>query len=105
MRDIPISLLILASVLIFIGILVIMILTGFISFEQIFTRFVFFVFALVVISILAVIGAVFIGMFISHRVFSSRQFTTFEEEMLKMKSDVNEMKEMIKDLKENEDLD
>ncbi len=103
MRDIPISLLIVASVLIFIGILVIMILTGYISFEQIFTRFIVFVFSLVIISILAVIGAIFIGMFISHRVFSSRQFTTFEEEMLKMKSDVNEMKEMIEELKEKED--
>ncbi len=103
MRDIPISLLIVASVLIFIGILVIMILTGYISFEQIFTRFIVFVFSLVIISILAVIGAIFIGMFISHRVFSSRKFTTFEEEMLKMKSDVNEMKEMIEELKEKED--
>lgn len=103
MRDVPVSLLILASVLVFVGILVIMILTGFISFEQIFTRFIVFVFSLVIISILAIIGAVFIGMFISHRVFSSRQFTTFEEEMLKMKSDVNEMKEMIEDLKEKED--
>ena len=103
MRDIPISLLIVASVLIFIGILVIMIFTGYISFEQIFTRFIVFVFSLVIISILAVIGAIFIGMFISHRVFSSRQFTTFEEEMLKMKSDVNEMKKMVEELKEKED--
>lgn len=103
MRDIPLSLIILATALIFIGVLVILILTGYISFEQIFTRFIVFVFALVIISILAIIGAVFIGMFISHRVFSSRQFTTFEEEMLKMKSDVNEMKQMIEELKDKED--
>ena len=103
MRDIPLSLFIIASGLIFVGVLVILVLTGFIPIQEIFTRFIVFVFALVIISILAIIGAVFIGMFISHRVFSSRQFTTFEEEMLKMKSDVNEMKEMIKELKEKED--
>jgi len=103
MRDIPLSLLILATGLIFVGVIVILILTGYISFEEIFTRFIVFVFSLVIISILAIIGAVFIGMFISHRVFSSRQFTTFEEEMLKMKSDVNEMREMIEELKDKED--
>ncbi len=103
MRDIPLSLLLLATGLIFVGVIVILILTGYISFEEIFTRFIVFVFSLVIISILAIIGAVFIGMFISHRVFSSRQFTTFEEEMLKMKSDVNEMREMIEELKDKED--
>lgn len=102
MRDIPPTLVILASGLIIAGILVILVLTGYISIEEIYTRFIVFVFSLVIISILAIIGAVFIGMFISHRVFSSRQFTTFEEEMLKMKSDVNEMKEMIQELKEED---
>ncbi|MFP4052086.1 MAG: hypothetical protein ACLFVB_10155 [Thermoplasmata archaeon] len=102
MRDIPPTLVILASGLIIAGVLVILVLTGYISIEEIYTRFIVFVFSLVIISILAIIGAVFIGMFISHRVFSSRQFTTFEEEMLKMKSDVNEMKEMIQELKEED---
>ncbi|MFW6176091.1 MAG: hypothetical protein ACOC40_00170 [Thermoplasmatota archaeon] len=102
MRDIPPTLVILTSGLIIAGVLVILVLTGYISIEEIYTRFIVFVFSLVIISILAIIGAVFIGMFISHRVFSSRQFTTFEEEMLKMKSDVNEMKEMIQELKEED---
>lgn len=101
MRKLPLSIFIISSGLVFGGILILLILTGVISFQDIFTRFIVFVFSLVIISILAIIGAVFIGMFISHRIFSSREFTTFEEEMLKMKSDVNELKEMVEDLKED----
>ncbi|MFW5928446.1 MAG: hypothetical protein ACOCSL_04500 [Thermoplasmatota archaeon] len=65
--------------------------------RDILTGFYTFVFGLVVISILAIIGAVFFGMYISHRIFSTRQFTTFEEEMLKMKDDVEEIKKKLEE--------
>ena len=51
-----------------------------------------FMFALVFISILSIIGAVFLGMFITHKVTSISGFTPFEEEMLLMKEDVKEIK-------------
>ena len=50
-----------------------------------------FVFALVVIAILAIIGAVFLGMVISHRIMSGAAFTPFEEEMLKMRQEVRDL--------------
>lgn len=58
-----------------------------------------FVFALVFTTILALIGAIFIGIYISHRFLTPGGFTPFEEEMLKMRSDVARMREDIDALK------
>ena len=50
------------------------------------------VFALVFTTILALVGAVFIGIYTSARILSTSGFTPFEEEMLQMRSDVRELK-------------
>ncbi len=57
--------------------------------------FFLFVLALVIIAVLAVIGAAFLGVLISHRIFSAKSFTPFEEEMLQMRKEVKEIKEKI----------
>lgn len=54
-----------------------------------------FVFALVFTTILALVGAIFIGIYISHRLQSPTGFTPFEEEMLKMRSDVARLREEV----------
>jgi hypothetical protein len=55
-----------------------------------------FVFALVVITTLAIIGAVFLGMVVSHRILAGAQgFTPFEQEMLKMRQEVRELQERV----------
>jgi hypothetical protein len=58
-----------------------------------------FVFALVFTTILALIGAIFIGIYISHRFLTPTGFTPFEEEMLRMRSDVARMREDVEALK------
>ncbi|MEM2900574.1 MAG: hypothetical protein QXT63_07255 [Thermoplasmata archaeon] len=57
----------------------------------------FFVFVLLIVTIatLAIIGATFLGIVISHRILSQKGFTPFEEEMLKMREDVKEIKEKL----------
>jgi hypothetical protein len=60
-----------------------------------------FVFALVFITILELVGALFIGIYISQRMQSNRGFTPFEEEMLRMRSDLVEMKRTVEDLREH----
>jgi hypothetical protein len=50
-----------------------------------------FVFALVFTTILALVGAVFIGIYTSARILSPTGFTPFEEEMLRMRSEVHEL--------------
>jgi len=50
-----------------------------------------FIFALVIIAILAIIGAVFVGIFVSHRILSAQGFTPFEREMLEMREDVKKI--------------
>lgn len=72
-------------------------LTGYISFDNIVANFFIFVFSLVTIFILAVIGAIFVGMYITHRVLSVQSFTPFEEEMLKMRQEVAEMKMLLEE--------
>ncbi|MBS3817265.1 MAG: hypothetical protein KGY76_06855 [Candidatus Thermoplasmatota archaeon] len=102
MRKIPISLISVSVIILVVGAISISLITGVIEFQDILYNFIAFVFVLVVISILAIIGAIFIGMFISHRIFSSRGFTTFEEEMLRMKKDVEEIKEKIEEIEEED---
>ncbi len=58
-----------------------------------------FVFALVFTTILAMVGAIFIGVYISHRMQYASGFTPFEEEMLRMRSDVKDLKSDIAELK------
>ena len=52
-----------------------------------------FVFALVFTTILALIGALFVGIYISQRLQSPGGFTRFEEEMLRMRHDVERITE------------
>ena len=54
-----------------------------------------FIFALVFTTILALVGALFIGIYISQRLQSPGGFTPFEEEMLKMRGDLKEIREEI----------
>ncbi|HEV2519690.1 MAG TPA: hypothetical protein VGX00_03605 [Thermoplasmata archaeon] len=58
-----------------------------------------FIFALVFTTILALVGAVFIGIYISQRMQSTGGFTAFEEEMLRMRSDVQKLRDDVTDLR------
>ncbi|MFP4001088.1 MAG: hypothetical protein ACOCTN_04190 [Candidatus Natronoplasma sp.] len=102
MRRIPLTLKVISISIVIFGLVGVAVIAGWIQFEDIFYNFVAFVFGLVLIAFLAVIGAVFIGMYISHRIFSSREFTTFEEEMLKMRRDVEEIKTKIDEMREED---
>ena len=50
-----------------------------------------FVFALLLVTILALVGALFVGIFIAHRILSPQGFSPFEEEMLRMRREVQEL--------------
>ena len=50
-----------------------------------------FVFALVFTTILALVGAIFIGIYSANRLLSPTGFTAFEEEMLRMRKEVEEL--------------
>jgi hypothetical protein len=55
-------------------------------------------FALVFTTVLALVGAVFIGIYFSHRLRSPGSFTPFEEEMLRMRSEVALLKEKVESI-------
>jgi hypothetical protein len=55
--------------------------------------------ALVFTTIIALVGAIFIGIYISHRMLSPAGFTPFEEEMLRMRQDVSELKTSVESLR------
>ena len=59
-----------------------------------------FVFALVFTTILALVGAIFIGIYISQRMQSTVGFTPFEEEMLRMRAEVRAVKNELTNLRE-----
>ena len=54
------------------------------------------------IIFVAIMGGVFIGMLLGHRLLSSANLTPFEEEMLRMKEDVTEIKDMLREMKQEE---
>ena len=66
--------------------------------DVLYSNFWAFIFSLIAIAILSIVGAIFIGMYVSLRYFSARNFTPFEEEMLKMRSDVREIREKVAEL-------
>jgi hypothetical protein len=59
-----------------------------------------FVFALVFTTILALVGAIFIGIYISNRMLSPSGFTPFEEEMLKMRKEVRDLTRSVEEIRE-----
>ncbi len=73
-------------------------LTGIITITDVF----FFIMGAIVgwtaLIILALIGAIFIGMLLSHRILSIGGFTPFEEEMLKMREDIKEINRRLEKL-------
>jgi len=59
-----------------------------------------FVFSLVLITLLALVGAVFVGFYLSSQIYSARSFTPFEQEMLRMRQDVTELRKELSGLRE-----
>lgn len=58
-----------------------------------------FIFALLLVTVLALVGAIFVGIFIAHRILSPQGFSPFEEEMLKMRQDVHDLTQKVDDLR------
>jgi len=75
-------------------------LAGLIRFADIVLNFFLIIFSLVVIAILAIIGAVFVGIFVSHRILSAQGFTPFEREMLEMREDVKKIKDKLEKMEQ-----
>jgi hypothetical protein len=94
------------AVLFWVGIIALLLLVEFAELTHLFTipvqaafaNFVSFIVALVFTTILALVGAVFIGIYIAHRLQSPTGFTPFEEEMLKMRSDVQALRRDVESL-------
>lgn len=60
-----------------------------------------FVFALVFTTVVALVGAIFIGIYVSSRMLNPTGFTPFEEEMLRMRRDLAELKVSVQKLTES----
>jgi len=62
-----------------------------------------FVFVLAFTTVLALVGAIFIGLYIAQRWLTTSDFTPFEVEMLKMRDQLAELKRSVDALKEAAD--
>ena len=71
------------------------ILVGAVNPYDVVTFFFIMVAALVVIAVLAIIGAAFLGLYVSHRILATRDFTPFEQEMLHMADEVKRLSEKV----------
>jgi uncharacterized membrane protein YciS (DUF1049 family) len=77
------------------GAIEIAIVVGAVNPYDVVTFFFIMVSGLIVISVLAIIGATFLGIYISHRILSTRDFTPFEQEMLRMAEEVKRLTEKV----------
>ncbi len=59
---------------------------------------VLFLVAFVIVAVLSAVGAMFIGVFVTHRIFASSDFTPFEKEMLRMREEVREIRERLEEI-------
>lgn len=71
---------------------------GWITPGNLITSFFYFVYGLIFIAVLAIVGAVFLGTVVSHRIMSGASFTPFEEEMLKMRQEVRELRDRLDEI-------
>lgn len=73
-------------------------LTGIIEITDVFFYLMGAIIGWTALIILALIGAIFIGMLISHRILSIGAFTPFEEEMIKMSEDIKAINQKLDSL-------
>ncbi|UCG68226.1 MAG: hypothetical protein JSV09_10410 [Thermoplasmata archaeon] len=73
-------------------------LTGIIEITDVFVYLMGAIVGWTALIILALIGAIFIGMLLSHRILSIGAFTPFEEEMLKMREDIKSINKKLDSL-------
>ena len=92
---IPIIYYVIIVALIIIATWIIILQLGFVTVESLLLNFYGFISMFVIISMLAVLGAIFMGMFISHTILVSRTFTPFEREMLEMREDLTKINEKL----------
>lgn len=62
------------------------------------TFFFIMVSALIVIAVLAIIGATFLGIYISHRILSTQDFSPFEQEMFRMADEVKRLSQKVDEI-------
>lgn len=65
--------------------------TGLVDVEMVFFFIMGAIVGWIALILFAIVGAIFFGMFLSHRILSIRSFTPFEEEMLKMREEIKKI--------------
>ncbi len=73
-------------------------LVGVVAIEDLIANPVLFLIAFAIVAVLSAVGAMFIGVFVTHRIFSSADFTPFEREMLQMRKEVQAIREKLEDV-------
>lgn len=77
-------------------------LSGLLSLEDLLANPILFLIAFVIVAVLSAVGAMFIGVFVTHRIFASGSFTPFEREMLSMREEVRAIREALEALRESQ---
>lgn len=79
------------GLMIFLFVLEIGQLVGIIQLDRIINNPWGFVFGITMVAILGVVGALFVGVFIAYKVFTSKGFTPYEEEILRVADEVHKI--------------
>lgn len=74
--------------------------SGVIDIGDVFEWIRWFIFSAFLVIIFAIVGALFIGLLLGHKLLSVSGFTPFEEGMLEMKDDIKKINEKLKNIEE-----
>ncbi|MDX1534290.1 MAG: hypothetical protein R3291_01565 [Thermoplasmata archaeon] len=73
-------------------------LSGILTLADLAANPVLFLVAFVIVAVLSAVGAMFIGVLVTHRIFASAEFTPFEQEMLRMREEVREIRARLEEV-------
>jgi predicted membrane protein len=73
-------------------------LVGIVTLEDLIANPILFLIAFVIVAVLSAVGAMFIGVFLTHRIFASEEFTPFEREMLSMREDIRAIRKRLEEV-------
>jgi hypothetical protein len=83
------------SIVLVITIALIPVIIYFLDYKQIFLYIMSAIIGWTVLALIAIMGAFLLGMAVGHRISSKSEFTPFEIEMIKMKEEVNHLKDIL----------
>ena len=97
-RRVSTTYMIITALLIGAALFIVLWILGYISFSDLYANFLFLVFQIITISILAIIGGIFVGMIFTHRILTTHDLSPIEIAIMEDHENIKYMKEKLEEM-------